>query len=153
MKQREERRLATRVSSLRSQLLGHKYCSQPDQHIFPCWCSLSSSSQPDYPLYSYSFSLGRNPRQSDIFTSHLTSMDTMNLLTTNRHLLTNSQVGHLVNPNTVGQMVSPNPVGQMGNPNTIDQMGNPKQVGQEEREQQSNQPCACKECLVRIRFF
>ena len=130
-----------------------KYCSQPDQHMFPCWCSLSSSSQPDYPLYSYSFSLGRNPRQSDMSVNHLTSMDTMNLLTTNRHLLTNSQVGHLVNPNTVGQMVSPNPVGQMGNPNTIDQMGNSKQVGQDEREQQSNQPCACKECLVRIRFF
>ena len=120
-------------------------CSQPDQHMFPCWCSLSSSSQPDYPLYSYSFSLGRNPRQSDMSVSHLTSMDTMNLLTTNRHLLTNSQVGHLVNPNnTVGQMVNPNPIGQMGNS---------KQVGQDEREQQSNQPCACKECLVRIRFF
>ena len=120
------------------------YCSQPDQHMFPCWCSLSSSSQPDYPLYSYSFSLGRNPRQSDMSMSHLTSMDTMNLLTTNRHLLTNSQVGHLVNPNTVGQM---------GNPSTIGQMGSSKQVGQDEREQQNNQPCACKECLVRIRVY
>ena len=136
-----------------------KYCSQPDKHMFPCWCSLCSLSHPDQPLYSYSFSLGRNPRQSDMSMSHLTSMDTMNLLTTNRHLLTNSQVGHLVNPNTVGhlvnpkpidQMVSPNPIGQMGNPNTIGQMGNSKQVGQDEREQQSNQPCACKECLVRI---
>ena len=119
-----------------------KYCFQPDQHI----CCHQR-------LYSYYFSLGRNPRQSDMSVSHLTSTDTMNLLTTNRQLLTNSQVGHLVSPNTVGQMVSPNPVGQMGNPSTIDQMGNSKQVGQDEREQQSNQPCACKECLVRIIFF
>ena len=114
-------------------------------------------SHSDQSLYSYSFSLGRNPRQSDMSMSHLTSMDTMNLLTTNCQLLTNSKVGHLVNPNIVGQMVNPNtvgqmvnPIGQMGNPNTIDQMGNSKQVGQDEREQQSNQPCACKECLVRI---
>ena len=121
--------------------------------MFPCWCSLSSLSHPDQPLYSYSFSLGRNPRQSDMSMSHLTSMDTMNLLTTNRQLLTNSQVGHLVNPNTVGQMVNPKPIDQMGNPNTIDQMGNSKQVGQDEREQQNNQPCACKECLVRIWVF